>query len=39
MHGDRDAVARGDHPAALVRRLGARVRDDVVEELTRYPQS
>jgi hypothetical protein len=29
---DRLAVTRGDHAAALVRRLGARVLDDLVQE-------
>src|SRR3954447_4666398 len=36
VHGDGLAVAGGDHAAALVRRLGARVGDDLVEELTGY---
>ena len=34
VDGDRLAVARGDHAAALVGRVGASVLDDLVEELS-----
>ena len=37
VHGDRLAVAAGDHPAALVGRVRARVGDDVVEQLAGDP--
>ena len=37
VDGDRLAVAAGDHPAALVGRVGARVGDDVVEQLAGDP--
>ena len=33
------AVARGDHPAALVRRVRARVRDDLVEQRAGDPHA
>jgi hypothetical protein len=39
VHGDGLTFARRDDPAALLGRLGARVLDDLVEELSRDPQS